>query len=149
MASPVRRRTIREATPDDAVAIREIYGGGDVEEFALRVTDHATAPGTTHYVAESESRVVAAFALTALGRLRPGGKPRLILHEIKLRPNDRGTGIAEDIFGWLATCLGVGTERELLALAPPGQRPSSFDEFGLSESHQVFRWPVREGSELL
>ncbi|MEV6997295.1 hypothetical protein AB0N62_06295 [Streptomyces sp. NPDC093982] len=138
---------IREATAHDAGALREIYGAGDVELFAHRVTDRATAPGTTHYVAEAEGRVTAAFALTALGRLRPDGKSRLILHEIKLRPNVRGTGIAEHIFAWLATSLGVGTDRELLALASLGQRPSTFDKFGLSESHHVFRWPVREGGE--
>lgn len=148
MASPVRRRTIREATAADAGAIREIHGGGDVEEFALRLVDRATAPGTTHYIAESEGQVVAAFALTTLGRLRPGGRSRLILHEIGLRPNIRGTGIAEEIFNWLATSLGVGTGRELLALTPLGQRPSAFDAFGLSKSHQVFRWPVRDGGEL-
>ncbi|MEV6050416.1 hypothetical protein [Streptomyces sp. NPDC052107] len=148
MASPVHRRTIRAATAADAGAIRELYGGGDVEEFVHRVTDRAIAPGTTHYVAESEGRVVAAFALTSLGRLRPGGKSRLMLHEIKLRPNVRGTGVAEDIFDWLATSLGVGTDLELLALASLGQRPSTFDTFGLSESHHVFRWPVREGGEL-
>ncbi|MEL5959580.1 hypothetical protein AADR41_33320 [Streptomyces sp. CLV115] len=110
--------------------------------------DRATAPGTTHYIAESEGQVVAAFALTTLGRLRPGGRSRLILHEIGLRPNIRGTGIAEEIFNWLATSLGVGTGRELLALTPLGQRPSAFDAFGLSKSHQVFRWPVRDGGEL-
>ncbi|MFE9023442.1 hypothetical protein ACFYNL_33400 [Streptomyces sp. NPDC007808] len=141
------RRTIREAVAADAPALGEIYGGGDTEEFGRRVTDRAAAPGTRHYVAESEGRVVAAFALTALGRLRPGGQSRLILHEIKLRPNDRGTGIAEDIFDWLATRLGVGRDHELLALAPIGERPSTFDRFGLTESHHVFRWPVR-GSEL-
>lgn len=128
-------------------ALREIYGGGDTAEFARRMTDRAHAPGTTHYVAEADGRVVAAFALTALGRLRPGGKSRLILHEIKLRPNDRGTGIAEDIFHWLGTTLGVGRDQELLALASLGQRPSTFDKFGLTESHHVFRWPVREEGE--
>ncbi|GAA3570969.1 GNAT family N-acetyltransferase [Streptomyces osmaniensis] len=145
MASPASRPAIREATAADAGALREIYGDGDVEGFAHRVTDHAAAPGTTHYVAETEGRITAAFALTTLGRLRPGGRSRLILHEIKLRPNVRGTGIAEDIFDWLASSLGVGTERELLALASLGQRPSTFDKFGLSESHHVFRWSVPEG----
>lgn len=129
----------------DAEAIRAVYGADDAEEFASRLTVRHTAPGTTHYVAESDGQVVAAFALTALGRLRPGGKSRLILHEIKLRSNFRGTGVAEDIFRWLATSLAVGTERELLALTAPGQHPSIFDKFGLSESHHVFRWPVREG----
>ncbi|MER5362409.1 hypothetical protein [Streptomyces sp. NPDC002785] len=128
---------------DDAAAIRELYGAGDVEEFVLCIADRRTAPGTTYYVAESGGQIVAVFALTRLGRLRPGGKSRLMLHEIKLRPKFRGTGITEDIFGWLATNLAVGTETELLALAAPGLRPSSFDKFGLSESHHVFKWPVR------
>ncbi|MFJ6459726.1 GNAT family N-acetyltransferase [Streptomyces sp. NPDC091387] len=138
-------RTIREATAADARAIRELYGTGGVEEFSERLTDRHGAPGTTHYVAESDQQVVAAFALTSLGRLRPGGNPRLMLHEIKLRPNSRGSGVVEDIFGWLATALAVGTGTELLALAPLGQRPSSFARFGLSESHQAFKWSVQEG----
>jgi GNAT superfamily N-acetyltransferase len=138
-------RTIREATVADARAIRELYGFGDVEEFAARLADPPTAPGTTHYVAESDGEMVAAFALTALGRLRPGGRDRLMLHEIKLRPSVRGAGVAEDILAWLETGRAVGTERELLALAPLGQRPAAFDQFGLSESHQAFKWAVVEG----
>ncbi|MER5951005.1 hypothetical protein ABT127_33720 [Streptomyces sp. NPDC001904] len=138
-------RTIRAATAADAAAIRELYGAGGIDEFSDRLTDRDAAPGTTHYVAESDHQVVAAFALTSLGRLRPGGSSRLMLHEIKLRPNSRGSGVVEDIFGWLATTLAVGTETELLALAPLGQRPSSFDRFGLSESHQAFKWSIREG----
>lgn len=145
MASSRPRRTIRPAAVDDAAAIRELYGFGDVQEFAARLADRRTAPGTTHYVAEWDGRVVAAFAVTALGRLRPGGRGRLMLHEIKLRPSLRGAGIAEDIFDWLAASRAVGTEAELLALAPLGQRPSSFVEFGLSESHRAFKWPVQDG----
>ncbi|MFG2531411.1 hypothetical protein [Streptomyces sp. NPDC048516] len=145
MDSPGTRRTIRQAAAGDAGAVRELYGAGEAEEFALRLADRHTAPGTTHYVVESDGQIVAAFALTALGRLRPGGKVRLMLHEIKLRPSYRGTSVAEDILGWLATGLGVGTERELLTLAPLGQQPSSFQRFGLTESHQAFKWPVRDG----
>ncbi|MFJ2879403.1 GNAT family N-acetyltransferase [Streptomyces sp. NPDC086796] len=145
MAEAKRSRTIREATVADARAIRELYGFGEVEEFAARLVDPPTAPGTTHYVAESDGEMVAAFALTALGRLRPGGRDRLMLHEIKLRPSVRGAGVAEDILAWLETGRAVGTERELLALAPLGQRPAAFDQFGLSESHQVFKWAMVEG----
>ncbi|PBC84319.1 hypothetical protein SAMN05428945_1072 [Streptomyces sp. 2224.1] len=145
MDSPATQRTIRQAATGDAGAVRELYGAGEVEEFALRLSDRHTAPGTTHYVVESDGQIVAAFALTALGRLRPGGKVRLMLHEIKLRPSYRGTSVAEDILGWLATDLGVGTGRELLTLAPLGQQPSSFQRFGLTESHQAFKWPVRDG----
>ncbi|MFE3886277.1 GNAT family N-acetyltransferase [Streptomyces lydicus] len=145
MGSPGNRRTIRRAATGDAAAVHELYGAGEVEEFTARLSDRHTAPGTTHYVVESDGQIVAAFALTALGRLRPGGKVRLMLHEIKLRPSYRGAGVAEDILGWLATGLGVGTERELLALAPLGQQPSSFQRFGLAESHQAFKWPVRGG----
>lgn len=128
----------------DAEALREVYGTGEAEEFAARLADRHTASGTTHYVAEADGRVVAAFALTSLGRLRPGGRSRLFLHEIKLRPNVRGTGIAEDILDWLATGLGVGIEHELLALTPPGQPPAGFARFGLFESHHVFKWAVRK-----
>ncbi|MER5548377.1 hypothetical protein ABT072_39455 [Streptomyces sp. NPDC002589] len=145
MAEAKPSRTIREATVADARAIRELYGFGDVEEFAARLADPHAAPGTTHYVAVSDGEMVAAFALTALGRLRPGGRDRLMLHEIKLRPSVRGAGVAEDILAWLETGRAVGTERELLALAPLGQRPAAFDRFGLSESHQAFKWAVMEG----
>ncbi|MEU8523755.1 hypothetical protein [Streptomyces sp. NPDC048577] len=132
----------------DAEAIGKLHGSAAVEEVALRIADRRTTPGTTHYVAESDdSQIVAAFALTTLGRLRPDGKSRLILHEIKLRPNVRGTGIVEDIFTWMATSLAVGTEHELLALVAPGLHPSTFDAFGLSESHHVFKWPARDGGE--
>ncbi|MFF4542112.1 GNAT family N-acetyltransferase [Streptomyces aureus] len=145
MAEAQSSRTIREATVADARAVRELYGFGDVEEFAARLADPDTAPGTTHYVAESDSETVAVFALTALGRLRPGGRDRLMLHEIKLRPSVRGAGVAEDILAWLEKSRAVGAERELLALAPLGQRPASFDLFGLAESHQAFKWAVVEG----
>ncbi|MEU3819750.1 hypothetical protein AB0E74_09085 [Streptomyces sp. NPDC030392] len=129
----------------DAEALREVYGAGDAEEFAARLADRHTAPGTTHYVVEADGRVVAAFALTSLGRLRPGGRSRLFLHEIKLRSNVRGTGIADDILRWLSTGLGVGSRHELLALTPPGQPPAGFAGFGLTESHHVFKWAVPEG----
>ncbi|GAA0333470.1 hypothetical protein [Streptomyces blastmyceticus] len=142
MASSEPLRTIREATVDDAGVIHELYGAGDIDEFTARLADRHTAPGTVHFVAESEGQVIAAFALTGLGRLRPGGRNRLLLHEIRLRLNARGTRVTEDILGWLATNLAVGTETELLALAPLGRRPSSFDRFGLTECHTVFKWPV-------
>ncbi|MEU5274469.1 GNAT family N-acetyltransferase [Streptomyces hygroscopicus] len=145
MASTEQPCLIREATTEDAAAVRELYGAGAVEEFTARLGDRWTAPGTRHYVTESDGRVVAAFALTALGRLRPEGNPRLMLHEIKIRPSFRGIGVAEDILSWLAGTLGVGTETELLALAPLGQRPASFDRFDLEASHQAFKWPVRKG----
>lgn len=145
MASAERPCLIREATTEDAAAVRELYGGGAVEEFTARLGDRRTSPGTRHYVTESDGRVVAAFALTALGRLRPEGSPRLMLHEIKIRPSFRGIGVAEDILSWLAKARGVGSETELLALAPLGQRPASFDRFDLEASHQAFKWPVRKG----
>ncbi|MGW6843867.1 hypothetical protein [Streptomyces sp. NPDC054958] len=148
MDSPSGKYTIREATTVDAAAIRDIYGGGDVQEFTFRLADRASASATKHYIAQSEDQVIAAFALTALGRLRPGGKSRLILHEIKIRPNARGTGLTEEIFHWMAVSLGVGTDRDLLALTPLGQQPSAFDRFGLSESHKVFRWNAMNEGEL-
>ncbi|MFJ6785788.1 hypothetical protein [Streptomyces yangpuensis] len=131
----------------DAESIREVYGADAVGDLVSRLADSRTEAGTTHYVVESDALVVAVFSVTALARLRPGGKSRLILHEIKFRPNLRGTGIAGDIFQWLATSLAVGTEYELLALTAPGQQPAVFDDFGLSESHHVFKWPVRSGGE--
>ncbi|KOG34658.1 hypothetical protein [Streptomyces resistomycificus] len=145
MASPRTHRTIRAAAVDDAAAVQELYGFGDVQEFTDRLADRRTAPGTTHYVAERDGQVVAAFAVTALGRLRPGGRRRLMLHEIKLRPSLRGAGVAEDILDWLAASRAVGTETELLALAPLDQQPAGFAEFGLTESHRAFKRPVPDG----
>ncbi|MEU1471650.1 hypothetical protein ABZ434_25945 [Streptomyces sp. NPDC005761] len=145
MASPDTSRSIREATVADAGAIRELYGFGAVEEFAARLTDRRTASGTTHYVAETDGQIVAAFALTGLGRLRPGGRDRLMLHEIKLRPRFRGAGVTEQIFDWLASSRSAGSETELLALAPLGQRPAAFTRFGLSESHHAFKWSAQGG----
>ena len=142
MADARYRRFVRRATVADATAVRDLFLAGEVAEFAARLSDGRSARGTTYYVAEAEGEIVAVFAITMLGRLRPGGGPRMLLHEIKLRANVRGTGVPEWIFRLLRTELGAGTDIELLAMSPLEQHPTVFTVFGLAPSHQIFKWPA-------
>jgi hypothetical protein len=119
-----------------------VHCGGTADEFALRLTDRCTAPATTHYVVQSDGRIIAAFAITRLGRLSPGSPPRMLLHEIKVQANARGTNVADDVLAWLRGRLRIGSEAELLLLAPLNQLPGAFGEYGLMPSHQIFKWAV-------
>src|SRR5882724_2614051 len=101
-------RIIREATQEDAINLCGVYQTGTAGEFASRLADKDTAPGTMHYVVESTTGVVAVFAVTAVGRLRPGGAPLVLLHDVRMHPSARGTSVPEDIFLWLRDVQNVG-----------------------------------------
>ncbi|MEU7580876.1 hypothetical protein AB0B50_25095 [Streptomyces sp. NPDC041068] len=140
-------RRIRPAVPDDADALQRIYEEDGQGDFATLLAQGGT-PGTTHYVVEGEGRVVAAFTLTRLGRLRPDGAPRVFLHEIKLSPIHRGVGLTDDVFAWLRSDMGAGRDIEVLALTSEGQEPSCMAHFGLARSHNVFKWPITPTQEI-
>ena len=140
MGSPDPQHRVRSATAADAAAIRDLYRDGDAAGFASRLADVGAADGTSYFVAETQGEIVAVFALTSLGRLKPGARRRVMLHEIQLRARVRGTSVVEDVFSWLQSDLGAGGEVELLALTPLEQQPSVFTRFGLSESHRIFKW---------
>jgi len=139
------RCLFRPAVPEDAAALAAIYRGGRREQFAAELERVGRAgSGSRHYVAEADGEVVALFTVTELPRLNPRGRRRLLLHGMKLLGSARGTGVAEELFGWLQAELAVGSEFELLALTPPGPTPGAFEQYGLLLSHQAFKWGVAE-----
>ncbi|MEW2274860.1 hypothetical protein [Streptomyces griseofuscus] len=128
----------------DAVVIHEMHRCGVVADVAERLASDRAIPGTTFHVVELDGEVIAAFTLVELGRMRPTGLPRLLMYEMRIRPRFRGVDFVDDVFTWLEEHLGVGRERELLALAPMDQSPSVFYRFAMSPSHQVFKWAAEE-----
>ena len=131
---------VRRALAEDGGLVRDIYARGTAEEFGARLAGAGDA--TSYHLAEMDGTAVAVLAITELGRLSPAAPRRLLLHEIKVRPSFRNIGVIDAVFGWLAADIGAGTDLELILLAPLQQEPAVFAEFGLHESHRVFRWPV-------
>ncbi len=124
----------------DAAAVGALYGTEREAEMASRLARTGPAGATAYYALETGGEIAAVFALTALGRLRPGTAHRVLLHEFKLGARFRGTGAVDQVLTWLRSPAGVGPETEVLALAPPGRLPEAFARHGLVSSLQAFSW---------
>ncbi len=132
--------SIRRATPDDALPMRNLFRRGDVSEFTHRLGRGRPECGTTYYVVELAGEVAAVFALTELGRLHPGSAPQLLLHEIKLKPNFRGRNVPKDVFAWLAGTVGAGRDVDLIVLGPRVENPPLMINLGMVKAYHAFKW---------
>ncbi|ONF67867.1 hypothetical protein [Amycolatopsis keratiniphila] len=137
-----QRARFRRAVPDDADTLWSLYLCGDRDELAWRLAGADMERSTVYHVVELDREVAAVFALTELGRLRPGSPRRVLLHEIKLKPSFRGRNVPEDVFTWLAQTIGAGGETDLIVLAPPVENPPLMADRGMVKAYHAFKWPA-------
>jgi hypothetical protein len=131
---------IRRATPGDAGFVQHLYQHGELSDLARRLANSGSTSDTSYYVAELRGETAALFALTRLGRLRPGSAPRFLLHEVKLKPSVRGLSVPEGVYAWLSDTFGAGRTVELIVLGPLVETPPFMADLGIIKAYHGFRW---------